>query len=63
MNQYMTPGLYAVLPEIVEDAIAPLTSNGERKASARFDASNGYFGYRRPNAKPEPIVIKLPANS
>lgn len=40
MNQYLTPELYAIMPEIVEAATAPLQDNDHY---VRLDYRKGYF--------------------
>lgn len=46
MNQYMTPELYAVMPEIIEGAAGPLQDNDH---SVRNDFRNTYL-VRQPSA-------------
>lgn len=61
MNQLMTPGLYAVMPEIVETAISSETAAESRQAVARIAKLQEQYGYAQWKT-PRPLgPISIPA--
>lgn len=65
MNQFMTPGLYAVMPEIIETVISPSFEQEPKKASARVQKLQEQYGYAewKKVRNISPITIKAAANS
>ena len=60
MNQLMTPGLYAVMPEIVETAISSNTDIELRQATTRIARLQDQYGYAQWK-KPRPLgPISIP---
>lgn len=65
MNQFMTPGLYAVMPEIIETVISPSSQAEEKKAVARVQKLQEQYGYAQWKKVRDvsPITIRLAANN
>jgi hypothetical protein len=64
VNQFMTPGLYAVMPEIVETAISSNTDIELRKSVAKVAKLQEQYGYAQwKKSRPlSPISIPPAAN-
>lgn len=65
MNQLMAPGLYAVLPEIIETVISPSFEQEPKKASARVQKLQEQYGYAewKKVRNLSPITIQAVANN